>query len=91
MYKLLAYFLRASSLHLVLVGARPVEAEGRVVGELADERVGGGAEGDGEDDTNGEKLDGDLLERADALGDGVRCRALLVPAAESARGESRRD
>jgi hypothetical protein len=48
------------------------------VGELADERVGGGAEGDGKDETNGEQLDGDLLEGADALGDGVRCKALLV-------------
>jgi len=51
------------------------------VGELADERVGGSAECDGKDETNGEQLDGDLLERADALGDGVRCEALLVPVA----------
>lgn len=42
------------------------------MGELADETVGGGAKGNGEDDTNGEELDGDLLEGADALGDGVR-------------------
>ena len=51
------------------------------MGELADERVGGSAECDGKDETNGEQLDGDLLERADALGDGVRCEALLVPVA----------
>jgi hypothetical protein len=51
------------------------------VGELADEGVCGGAEGDGKDETNGEQLDGDLLEGADALGDGVRYEALLVLAA----------
>jgi len=50
------------------------------VGELADERVGSSAEGDGKDETNGEQLDGDLLEGADALGDGVRCKTLLVSA-----------
>ena len=48
------------------------------MGELADETVGGGAEGDGKDETNGEKLDGDLLEGTDALGDSVRCAAVLV-------------
>jgi hypothetical protein len=64
----------------VLVGAGPVQAESAVVGELADETVGGGAEGNGEDDADGEELDGDLLEGTDALGDGVRCEALLVPA-----------
>ena len=58
------------------------------MGELADERVGGGAEGDGKDETNGEQLNGDLLERADALGDGVRCEALLVPVASWAHGGS---
>ena len=51
------------------------------MGELADKRVGGGAEGDGKDETNGEQLHGDLLEGADALGDGVRCKALSVPVA----------
>lgn len=44
------------------------------MGELADETVGGGAKGNGEDDANGKQLDGDLLEGADALGDSVRCR-----------------
>jgi hypothetical protein len=50
------------------------------VGELADETVGGGAEGDGKDETDRKQLDGDLLEGADALGDGVGCKTLLVPA-----------
>jgi hypothetical protein len=58
------------------------------VGELADETVGGGTESDGKDETNGEQLDGDLLEGADALGDGVRCKALLVPVAWWAHGEN---
>ena len=58
------------------------------MGELADERVGGGAEGDGKDETNGEQLDGDLLKGADALGDGVRCEALLVLVASWAHGGS---
>ena len=80
-------FSRAS-LHLVLPGSRPVETQGGVVGELADETVGGGAEGDGEDETNGKQLDGDLLERADALGDGVRCEALLILVASWAHGGS---
>lgn len=57
------------------------------MGELADETVGGGAEGDGKDETNGEQLDGDLLKGADALGDGVRCKALLVPVASWGCGE----
>ena len=56
--------------------------------ELADERVGGSTEGDGKDETDGEQLDGDLLEGADALGDGVRCKALLVPVASWAHGGS---
>lgn len=51
------------------------------MGELADERVGGGTEGDGKDETDGEKLDGDLLEGTDALGDGVRWSAVLVDTA----------
>lgn len=54
------------------------------MGELADETVRGGAKGNGEDDTNGEELDGDLLEGADALGDGVRCKAVLVSVSSSA-------
>ena len=54
------------------------------MGELADEGVGGGAEGDGKDETDGEKLDGDLLEGTDALGDGVRWNAGLVITALSA-------
>jgi hypothetical protein len=87
MYKTPSIFSRAP-LHLVLPGSRPVETQGGVVGELADERVGGGAEGDGKDETNGEQLDGDLLERADALGDGVRCEALLILVASWAHGGS---
>ena len=58
------------------------------MGELADETVGGGTEGDGKDETNGKQLDGDFLERADALGDGVRCEALLAPVASWAHGGS---
>jgi len=76
MYKLLAFSLAPPHL-LPLAG--PVETQSRVVGELANETVGGGAEGDGKDETDGKKLDGDLLEGADALGDGVRYEALLVP------------
>ena len=87
MYKTPSIFSRAT-LHLVLPGSRPVETQGGVVGELADKRVGGGAEGDGKDETNGEQLDGDLLERADALGDGVRCEALLILVASWAHGGS---
>jgi hypothetical protein len=78
MYKLLAF--SPASPHLLLP-AGPVETESRVVGELADETVGGGAKGDGKDETDGKQLNGDLLEGADALGDGVRCEALLVPVA----------
>lgn len=63
---------------VVLGGARPVETEGRVGVELADDAVAGGAKGDGQDGGNGEQLDGDLLEGADALGDGVRWDAALV-------------
>ena len=87
MYKTPSIFSRAT-LHLVLPGSRPVETQGGVVGELADKRVGGGAEGDGKDETNGEQLHGDLLEGADALRDGVRCEALLVPVASWAPGGS---
>ena len=54
------------------------------MGELADERVGGGTEGDGKDETDGEKFDGDLLEGTDALGAGVRWSAVLVVTALSA-------
>lgn len=59
--------------NLVGVGARPGEAESLVGPELAENAVASGAEGDGQDEANGEELDGDLLERADALGDGVGC------------------
>lgn len=76
MYKL-RVFVCFAFLHLVLSGTRPVEAESGVVSELADERVGGGTESNGKDETDGKKLDGDLLEGADALGDGVRWKALL--------------
>lgn len=56
---------------VVALGARPVQAEGRVGVELADDAVAGGAQCDGKDDANREQLDGDLLEGTDALGDGV--------------------
>jgi hypothetical protein len=52
--------------------ARPGEAESLVGPELAEDTVAGGAEGDGQDETDGEQLDGDLLEGTEALGDGVR-------------------
>jgi hypothetical protein len=55
------------------LGTRPGEAEGLVGVELADNAVARGAEGDGQDEANGEELDGDLLEGTDALGDGVGC------------------
>lgn len=69
-----------SSFHSLVVGsgARPGEAQGRVGVELAANAVGGGTEGDEEDGANGEQLDGDLLEGTDALGDSVRCAAVLV-------------
>ena len=64
--------------NLVGVGARPGEAESLVGPELAENAVASGAEGDGQDEANGEELDGDLLERADALGDGVGCCCCCV-------------
>lgn len=88
MYKLPArnsFSSPASVRKLVGVGARPVEAQGGVGVELADDAVAGGAEGDGKDEANGEELDGDLLERTDALGDGVRWEALLVVVVLGAR------
>jgi len=57
------------------VGARPVQAQSGVGVKLADDAVASGAEGDGQDEANGEQLDGDLLEGTDALGDGVGCGA----------------
>jgi hypothetical protein len=56
---------------LVSLGTRPGEAESLVGPELAEDAVAGGAEGDGQDEADGEKFDGDLLEGTDALGDGV--------------------
>lgn len=58
---------------MVSLGARPVQAQGGVGVEFADDGVAGGAEGDEKDGADGEELDGDLLEGTDALGDGVRC------------------
>lgn len=58
---------------MVGLGARPVQAQGGVGVEFADDGVAGGAEGDEKDGADGEQLDGDLLEGTDALGDGVRC------------------
>jgi hypothetical protein len=82
MYRTPSVLLPIASLALLLFGlsASPVQTESAVVGELADETVGGGAEGNGEDDADGEELDGDLLEGTDALGDGVGWEALLVTA-----------
>jgi len=57
----------------VVVGSRPVQAQSGVGVELADDAVAGGAEGDGQDEADGEQLDGDFLEGTDALGDGVGC------------------
>lgn len=62
----------------MVAGASPVQAQSRVGVELADDAVGSGAEGDGQDDANGEQLDGDLLEGTDALGDGVGCGWALL-------------
>lgn len=62
----------------MVAGARPVQAQSRVGVELADDAVASGAEGDGQDDTNGEQLDGNLLEGTDALGDGVGCGWALL-------------
>jgi hypothetical protein len=62
MYKTPSVLLPTASFALLLLlSAGPVQAESAVVGELADETVGGGAEGNGEDDADGEELDGDLL------------------------------
>ena len=58
---------------LVGLGTRPGEAESLVGPELAEDAVAGGAEGDGQDEADGEQLDGDLLEGTEALGDGVGC------------------
>ena len=89
MYKLRVFFSFAF-LHLVLSGTRPVETESGVVGELADERVGGGTEGNGKDETDGKKLDGNLLEGADALGDGVRWKAVLeLTVSQELHGDSK--
>jgi len=57
--------------NLVGLGTRPGEAESLVGPELAEDAVAGGAEGDGQDEADGEQLDGDLLEGTEALGDGV--------------------
>jgi uncharacterized protein YidB (DUF937 family) len=57
----------------VSLGTRPGEAESLVGPELAEDAVASGTEGDGQDEADGEQLDGDLLEGTDALGDGVGC------------------
>jgi hypothetical protein len=62
----------SQSRNLVGLRARPGEAESLVGPELAEDAVASGAEGDGQDETDGEQLDGDLLEGTEALGDGVR-------------------
>ena len=59
--------------NLVGLGTRPGEAESLVGPELAEDAVASGAEGDGQDEADGEQLDGDLLEGTEALGDGVGC------------------
>ena len=72
---------------LVSLGTRPGEAESLVGPELAEDAVAGGAEGDGQDEADGEQLDGDLLEGTDALGDGVGwVIAVLVLAVLSSSG-----
>jgi len=70
---LLLVSLPFKSANLVVVGSRPVQAQSGVGVELADDAVAGGAEGDGQDEADGEQLDGDFLEGTDALGDGVGC------------------
>ena len=86
-------FLRLSharfreQISLVSLGTRPGEAESLVGPELAEDAVAGGAEGDGQDEADGEQLDGDLLEGTDALGDGVGwVIAVLVLAVLSSSG-----
>jgi hypothetical protein len=62
----------AKQIFLVSLGTRPGKAESLVGPELAEDAVASGAEGDGQDEADGEQLDGDLLEGTEALGDGVR-------------------
>jgi hypothetical protein len=64
--------------NLVGLGARPGEAESLVGPELAEDAVAGGAEGDGQDEADGEQLDGNLLEGTEALGDGVGWRETVL-------------
>ena len=51
--------------------ALSVEAQSLVDVEFAAERVGGGSDGDGQDDAEGDQLRRNLLEGSQALGDGV--------------------
>jgi len=56
---------------VVLLLARARQAQRLVDVELAAEGIDGGADGGGQDDAERDQLRGDLLERAQALGDGV--------------------
>jgi hypothetical protein len=59
-------------LALVLL-ASSGQTQSLVDDQVADERVARGADGDGQDDAEGDQLRGNLLEGAQTLGDGVGC------------------
>ena len=65
-------------LPLVLLWSLSVKSEGLVNGELATQAVDGSNDGSGQDDTEWYQLRGNLLERAQALGDRVGWMFLLV-------------
>lgn len=61
------------------------QAQVLVNDELADARVGRGKEGEDDDDGEGEKLQRDILELSQALGNGVTSLVLLGHRAHHAR------